>query len=106
MTEDNRGEVHSRIDRIEVTLTHAVEAIEKMAKVVNKPQDVKWGPILTAVTLLILVMGGYITLVTQPMQQQVTGLEAQIYVLHENEMDMQRELGRIEGRLGVVIPDE
>lgn len=96
---DNVAELHSRIDRIEVTLSHAVDAIEKMARVVNKPQETKWGPILTAVSLLIVIFGGYTTLITMPMNERAERLESQIVTMQANELMLQRDLGRIEGRL-------
>ena len=66
--------VNSRIDRIEVTLNHAVDAIEKIVDVVNKPEETKWGPILTAVGLLFMAAGGYTTLVTTPMKSRIEHL--------------------------------
>ena len=107
MSEDiKQHDVHSRIDRIEVTLNHAVEAIEKMAQVVNKPQDVKWGPILTAVGLLFVMGGGYTTLSTAPVRERAEVLEAQVLILQENELKRERAIGRIEGYLHIEVPDE
>lgn len=100
-------EVNSRIDRIEVTLSHAVDAIEKMADVVNKPQETKWGPILTAVGLLFMAGGGYTTLITQPMREDIARLEQQNQDQLIRELQHAREFGRIEGIHGVegVKPD-
>ena len=100
------ADVHSRIDRIEVTLTHAVEAIEKIAEIVNKPQATRWGPILTAISLLFLILGGYTTLITAPLNDRAERLENQVYVMQANELKLQRDLGRIEGRMELVIPNE
>jgi hypothetical protein len=98
---DLTQDLNSRIDKIEVTLSHAVDAIEKMASIVNAPQETKWGPILTAVSLLFVAGGGYTTLITMPMQREADQLRTQIYNLRERELDDARALGRIEGKLGV-----
>jgi hypothetical protein len=95
--EQSDAEIHSRIDRIEVTLTHTVDAIEKMASVVNKPQDTKWGPILTAVGLLFLAAGGYTNLVIIPMENRAEVLEAQVILLQDNQLEQERDMGRVEG---------
>ena len=92
-------EINSRIDKIEVTLSHAVDAIEKMANIVNKPQETKWGPILTAVSLLFVAGGGYTTLITMPMQREADNLRAELYELRERELENARLMGRIEGYL-------
>lgn len=107
MSEQNT-DINSRIDRIEVTLTHVTDAIEKMAKLIdqlNRPQDVKWGPILTAISLLFIAGGGYTTLITMPMQREADDLQAQIMALEERELERERDLGRIEGKLGIKIDD-
>ena len=104
MSEHNQvsmSELNSRIDKIEVTLTHAVDAIEKMATVVNKPQETKWGPILTAVSLLFVAASGYTTLVTMPMQTEAKRLSTNDRMAFEHMLEMERDLGRIEGRLGI-----
>lgn len=98
-------EINSRIDKIEVTLSHAVDAIEKMANIVNKPADTKWGPILTAVSLLFVAGGGYTTLITMPMQREADRMIKMIDELEMREMELQRDLGRIEGKLGIQIDD-
>ncbi len=103
---DQLAEVHSRIDRMEVTLSHAVDAIEKIAHVVSKSNETRWGPILTAVGLLFLIGGGYTTLVTVPVNDRAEKLEEQVLVLQGHEFKTQRALGRIEGRMEIVIPDE
>ena len=102
MSEQN-SDIHSRIDRIEVTLTHVTDAIEKMASVVNRPQRTQWGPILTAVSLLFVAGGGYTTLVTMPMNERAEQLEQQILVLQDRELERERDLGRIEGKMGLYI---
>jgi hypothetical protein len=94
------GEVYSRLDRVEVTLNHAVEAIDKMAQIVNRPQETKWGPILAALGLLLTVAAGYTTLITMPMEREATQLRAQIEKLEERELERERYLGRLEGRHG------
>ena len=96
---DANSDIHSRIDRIEVTLTHVTDAIEKMASVVNRPQRTQWGPILTAVSLLFVAGGGYTTMVTMPLNERAENLEARVLVPQEHELKLQRDLGYIEGRL-------
>lgn len=98
MTDDVQ-DLNSRIDRIEVTLSHAVEAIEKMAQVVNKPTETKWGPILAALTLLFLAASGYTTLITIPMNERSQHIEDQILILHADALQQERDIGRLEGRL-------
>lgn len=95
----NNMDLNSRIDRIEVTLGHAVDAIEKMADVVNKPQETKWGPILTAVGLLFVAGSGYTTLITMPLQERLAAIEMRQELKLERELQRERELGRIEGTL-------
>jgi len=102
---ENMTETNSRIDRIEVTLGHAVDAIEKIAAVVNKPQETKWGPILTAVSLLFIAGGGYTTLITIPMQRESDLLRQEVTYLKEREISLQRDLGRIEGKLGIRLDE-
>jgi len=96
-------EVHSRLDRLEVTLTHTVETIEKLAEVVNRPQDTKWGPILTALSLLFVAASGYTTLTIMPIKDRAVQHEVQIYQLREEAFALQRDIGRLEGRLGISI---
>ena len=103
MSDQNNADVHSRIDRIEVTLTHVADAIEKLAAVVNRPQRTQWGPILTAVSLLFIAGGGYTTLITKPMERESTVLRQRIWNLEERELDDARSLGRIEGALGLEV---
>ena len=93
-------ELNSRIDRIEVTLTHAVDAIEKIATVINRPQATKWGPILTAVGLLLMAMASYTTLITLPIERDATRLQEELHHVMERELETQRAIGRIEGQLG------
>ena len=98
-------DINSRIDKIEVTLSHAVDAIEKMANIVNKPQETKWGPILTAVSLLFVAGGGYTTLITMPMQREADQLRTEIYELRERELEDARAMGRVEGKLGINVDE-
>ncbi len=102
---DNLTELNSRIDRIEVTLTHVVDTIEKMARVVNKPQETKWGPILTALTLLFLAAGGYTTLITQPIQREADVMRTEMNEMTGRELKRERDLGRIEGKLGLNLDE-
>ena len=102
---DSMTELNSRIDRIEVTLNHAVDAIEKMARVVNKPQETKWGPILTALSLLFLAGGGYTTVITQPMIREAEVLRTEMYEMRGRELERERHLGRIEGTLGLNVDE-
>jgi uncharacterized coiled-coil protein SlyX len=97
--------VESRIDRIEVTLGHAVDAIEKLAAAVNAPQETKWGPILAALGLLFAAAGGYTTLITMPMEREAEQLRVKISKLEERELQRERFLGRLEGRHGVTVDE-
>ncbi len=94
-------DLNSRIDRIEVTLTHAVDAIEKMSRVLNRPQETKWGPILTAVGLLLVAAGSYTTLITLPMERDAARLQQELHEMGERELERERAIGRLEGMLGV-----
>lgn len=98
-------EFGSRIDRIEVTLSHAVDAIEKITALVTQPQKTQWGPIMTAVGLLFVAGGGYTTLITTPMMRDNDQLRAELILMKEREMEFQRDIGRIEGRLGIKIDE-
>jgi len=89
--------INSRIDRIEVTLSHAVDAIEKLASVVNRPQEVKWGPILTAVALLLAAGGGYTTLITLPMERASDRMQEEVHEMGKRELEYVRAIGRLEG---------
>lgn len=102
---DAMADLNSRIDRIEVTLTHAVDAIEKMASVVNKPQETKWGPILTAVSLLFVAGSGYTTLITMPLMERLNIIENDQDQRLEREMERERDIGRVEGRLGLNLDE-
>ena len=97
MTDDTH--LNSRIDRIEVTLSHVTDAIEKMTTIINRPQTTQWGPILTAIGLLFVAGGGYTTLITMPMEREVVRLEAEISGMQDRELERVRDLGRIEGLL-------
>ena len=101
MTEVDQTDLHSRLDRVEVTLTHAVDAIDKIAGIVNRPVETKWGPILTALALLFAAAGGYTTLITMPMEREANQLRSQIVNLRERELVRERALGRIEGMMGI-----
>ncbi len=96
MTQDVT-DLNSRIDRIEVTLSHAVDAIEKMANIINKGQETKWGPIIAAVSLLFVAAGGYTTLITMPMNERANNLENEVNLMQERELIGARALGRLEG---------
>jgi len=95
------AEQDSRLDRIEVTLTHAVDAIEKMSQVLNRPQETKWAPILTAIGLLLMAAGGYTTLITLPMDRTADRLQQEIQEMGQRELGRERALGRLEGIMGV-----
>lgn len=105
-TDSRKQDVHSRIDRIEVTLDHVVDAIEKITRVVSKPKETRWGPILTAISLLFLILAGYTTLITAPLNDRAERLEEQVYAIQAHELTVQRGLGRIEGRMELVVPNE
>lgn len=94
-------ELNSRIDRIEVTLTNAVDAIEKMSLILNRPQETKWGPILTAVGLLLMAMASYTTLITLPIERDASRLQQELHEMGERELQQERAIGRLEGMLGV-----
>lgn len=94
---DIEQENASRIDRIEVTLSHAVDAIDKIATVVNRPIETKWGPIIAALALLLAAGGGYTTLITMPMQYEATRLQEELHEMGKRELDVARALGRLEG---------
>ena len=99
MSEETQQDIHSRIDRIEVTLTHAVDAIEKMSRILNKPQETKWGPILTAIGLLLVAMGSYTTLITLPMERDAARLQLELREMGQRELERERDIGRLEGRM-------
>jgi len=108
MTEDaeqNIMDMNSRLDRLEITLTHAVDAIEKISEIVNRPQETKWGPIMTAVALLFAAAGGYTTLITIPMEREADQLRHRIEQLQYRELDRERDIGRIEGKLGIKLDE-
>lgn len=90
-------DVNSRIDRIEVTLSHAVDAIEKLASVVNRPVETKWGPIIASLALLLAAGGGYTTLITIPMEREANRLQEELHDMGRRELDYARALGRLEG---------
>ena len=94
-------ELSSRIDRIEVTLSHAVDAIDKIASVVNRPQETKWGPILTALALLLAAAGSYTTLITLPMERESARMQEELHDMGKRELEYARALGRIEGMMGL-----
>lgn len=98
---DDIQELGSRIDRIEVTLSHAVDAIDKIASVVNRPVETKWGPILTALALTLAAMTGYTTLVTAPLERDLTHMRLETSEMLERELVRERDIGRIEGRLEI-----
>ncbi len=100
MSEESQ-ELNSRIDRIEVTLTHAVDAIEKMSRVLNRPQETKWGPILTAVGLLLMAMASYTTLITLPIERDADRLQQELHEMGERELERERVIGRLEGIMGI-----
>jgi len=94
--------INSRIDKIEVTLSHAVDAIEKIAAIVNRPQHTQWGPILTAVGLLIMAAGGYTTLVTQPMRSDIEKAESRIVELQQSRLNDAYTHGIHDGKLAII----
>lgn len=94
---DELTDISSRIDRIEVTLSHAVDAIDKIAAIVNRPQETKWGPILTAIALLLAAGGGYTTLITLPMEHDTSRLQEELHEMGKREVEYARALGRLEG---------
>ena len=98
MSEESQ-ELNSRIDRIEVTLSHAVDAIEKMSKILNRPVETKWAPILTAIGLLLMAAGGYTTLITLPMDRTTDRLQQELHEMGERELERERAIGRLEGVL-------
>lgn len=97
---DIEQENASRIDRIEVTLSHAVDAIDKIATVVNRPIETKWGPIIAALALLLAAGGGYTTLITIPMEREATRLQEELHDMGRRELDYARALGYLEGQAG------
>lgn len=99
MSEPDFINLNSRIDKIEVTLSHAVDAIEKMANIINKGQETKWGPIIAAVSMLFVAAGGYTTLVTMPMNERANNLENEVAKIQERELTRAHEIGRLEGLL-------
>ena len=98
---DTQDNIHSRIDRIEVTLTHVTDTIEKLAQVINRPQETKWGPIMTAIGLLFVAGSGYTTLTTAPLARENIKQAEQILVLQARDLKMAKDLGRLEGMLGI-----
>ncbi len=104
-TDDQQQHVESRIDRIEVTLSHVVDTIEKMSQIVNAPQETKWGPIMTALALSVAAVGGYTTLITMPLEREADYLRERMYVMETRELERERDIGRIEGKLGIGLDE-
>ena len=98
MSEDIQ-DLSSRIDRIEVTLSHAVDAIDKIASIVNRPRETKWGPIIAALGLLLMGGAGYTTLITLPMERDSSRLQEELHEMGRRELEYVRALGRLEGRM-------
>ena len=94
---DEFQNISSRIDRIEVTLSHAVDAIDKIASIVNRPKETRWGPIIAALGLLLMAGAGYTTLVTLPMEREADRLQEELHEMGEREIEFARALGRLEG---------
>lgn len=105
MTDDINNDIHSRIDRIEVTLTHVTDTIEKMAEVINRPNETRWGPIMTAIGLLFVAGSGYTTLTVSPLTRENHIMAEQIQILQERDLETAKEIGRLEGLLGVMPRD-
>lgn len=99
------AEFKSRLDRIEVTMSHVVDTVEKVANAVNQPQKTQWGTILTAVGLLFVAGGGYTTLITMPTIEKAAELREENQELRRVILSHERDLGRIEGRLGIAIDE-
>ena len=95
---DDVQDLSSRIDKIEVTLSHAVDAIDKMAVVIGRSQETKWGPIIAALALLLAAGGGYTTLITLPMEREAARLQEELHDMSKRELELQRAVGRLEGR--------
>lgn len=55
MSDADLSVLNSRIDKIEVTLSHAVDAIEKIASVVNDSKKTDWGVISSWVSILLAI---------------------------------------------------
>ena len=98
MSDELQQDISSRIDRIEVTLSHAVDAIDKIASIVNRPQETKWGPIIAALTLLLMAGAGYTTLITAPLERASDRMQQEVHEMAERELETQRALGYLEGR--------
>lgn len=101
MTDQVNSDIHSRIDRIEVTLTHVTDTIEKMAEVLNRPNETRWGPIMTAIGLLFVAGSGYTTLTTAPLARENHIMAEQVQILQGINLDMAKDIGRLEGMMGV-----
>lgn len=97
---DEFKDISSRIDRMEVTLSHAVDAIDQIASVVNRPRETKWGPIIAALSLLLAAGAGYTTLITLPMEREADRLQEELHEMGKRELQYVRALGRLEGLAG------
>lgn len=95
---DEIQELGSRIDRIEVTLSHAVDAIDKIASIVNRPQEIRWAPILTAIALLLAAGGGYTHLVLSPVERDTVHLREEVGEIMQRELERERTIGYLMGR--------
>ncbi len=95
--------IEKNLERIDATLGHVTDTLEKMAEVVNQPSSVPWGPIFSAIAMGGMLIGGYATIITQPMSARILHLEQQHELSLEREMEMGRSVGRLEGKVYVEI---
>lgn len=105
-TEQRFNSIETNLVRIESTLSHVTDAIEQMAEVVNKPRETKWGPIISGFGMMFIIISGYATLTTTPLETRIEELEEQHHESIEREIEDARAMGVLEGRLGIEVSDE
>lgn len=84
MSEEGIGHINSRIDKIEVTLTHAVDAIEKMAGMIANATRTDWGVLASWVGVFLAIgAAAYI-----PINDDTAELKAEVKTLRQELIDI------------------
>lgn len=90
-----------QVTALQTDISYIKEAVDGLARKHDKAFP--WGPMISGAALLVMVLGGYTTLLTQPMQADIDANRVHIFENDANDVEIHTDLidrvGRIEGRL-------
>lgn len=100
-------ELRPKVVALQTDISYIKEAVDSLARKHDKAFP--WGPMISGAALLVMILGGYTTLLTAPMQADIDANRVHIFENDDNDQRTHSELidrvGRLEGRMDAAQDD-